>query len=175
VSTTYWPFVWPSPGPVTLTLVAGKSRLVLPVRTGHGADARLPPLPPHELPEPVQVTTLAPGHVVEEFLRNRADGSLMSRYDNDSGLLRYDAIDLDMQTLVRERFTIGPTDPLTARGECSWAVTLARGEWRVETRSRTAMTATPVAFLIEAELEAFENGAQVFARSWQRAIPRDNV
>ena len=98
MSTTYWPFVWPSPEPVTLTLVAGKSRLVLPVRTGRGADARLPPLPPHELPEPANVTALAPGHVVEEFLRSRADGSLMSRYDNDSGLLRYDAIGLDMQT-----------------------------------------------------------------------------
>jgi putative CocE/NonD family hydrolase len=175
VSTTYWPFVWPSPEPVTLTLVAGQSRLELPVRTGNGADARLPPLPPHELPEAARVTTLAPGHLTEEFVRNRADGSLVSRYDNDSGLLRHDAIGLDMRTVVRERFTIEPSDPLSARGECSWAVTLARSDWQVETRSHTIMTATPTTFLIEAQLEAFENGVQMFARSWRRAIPRDNT
>jgi uncharacterized protein len=175
VSTTYWPFVWPSPEPVTLTLVAGQSRLELPVRTGNGADARLPPLLPHELPEAARVTTLAPGHLTEEFVRNRADGSLVSRYDNDSGLLRHDAIGLDMRTVVRERFTIEPSDPLSARGECSWAVTLARSDWQVETRSHTIMTATPTTFLIEAQLEAFENGVQMFARSWRRAIPRDNT
>jgi len=175
ISTTYWPFVWPSPEPVTLTLAAGKSRLDLPVRVGVGADARLPALPPHELPEPIQVMTLEPGHLVEEFVRKRADGSLISRYDNDSGLLRYDAIGLDTRTVVRERFTILPNDPLSARGECAWTVAFARGEWHVDSRSHTVMTATAVEFLIEAELEAFENGVQVFARRWRRAIPRDNA
>ena len=32
VSTTYWPLIWPSPEPVTLTLATGKSALALPVR-----------------------------------------------------------------------------------------------------------------------------------------------
>jgi hypothetical protein len=175
VSTSYWPFVWPSPEPVILTLAAGRSRLDLPVRTGRGADARLPPLPPHELPEPLAVTTLEPGRLVEEFVRKRADGLLESRYDNDSGLIRYEGIGLDARTIIRERFAILPNDPLSARGDCAWTVSFARGDWRVETRSRTVMTATASEFLIDAELEASENGAQVFARRWRRAVPRDNV
>src|SRR6185503_15604492 len=44
VSPTYWPFAWPSPEPVALTLVAGAaSRLRLPVRGARGEDDALPP------------------------------------------------------------------------------------------------------------------------------------
>src|SRR5688500_20347685 len=41
VSTTFWPMIWPSPEPVTLTLHAGRSRLELPVRPPRAGDAEL--------------------------------------------------------------------------------------------------------------------------------------
>ena len=44
VSPTYWPWVWPSPEPVTLSLfTGGASRLTLPVRPPQPEDATLAP------------------------------------------------------------------------------------------------------------------------------------
>ncbi len=38
ISTAYWPIVWPSPEPVTLTITAGASTLELPVRPPRSED-----------------------------------------------------------------------------------------------------------------------------------------
>ena len=32
ISTSYWPLMWPAPEPVTLTVYAGESRFIVPVR-----------------------------------------------------------------------------------------------------------------------------------------------
>src|SRR5207302_3015972 len=53
VSPTYWPWAWPAPEPVTLSLFSGgASRLTLPVRPQRPEDADLPPLPPAESAPP---------------------------------------------------------------------------------------------------------------------------
>jgi hypothetical protein len=44
---------------------------------------------------------------------------------------------------------------------------------RIETRTR--MRATCDAFLIDAELDAFEGERRVFSRDWHAEIPRDLV
>jgi len=53
VSTCYWPVVWPSPEPVTLTLFSGTGQLDLPVRPARTGDEELPPFgPPEQAPAP---------------------------------------------------------------------------------------------------------------------------
>ena len=58
--------------------------------------------------------------------------------------------------MAADRFTIRPDDPLSARAEVAWTVRLARGDWRVETRTRTVLTATRDTFELVATLEALE-------------------
>src|SRR5207237_9104491 len=49
LSPTYWPRVWPSPVPVTLTVFAGRgSRIELPLRRRRPEDQALPPFAPAE-------------------------------------------------------------------------------------------------------------------------------
>ena len=43
LSTCYWPVIWPSPAPVTLTVHTGTSTLTLPVRPPNPADAAVRP------------------------------------------------------------------------------------------------------------------------------------
>ena len=43
LSTTYWPMVWPSPEPVTLTVHTAGSLLDLPTRAPRPEDAKLAP------------------------------------------------------------------------------------------------------------------------------------
>jgi hypothetical protein len=77
--------------------------------------------------------------------------------------------------MATDRYTIRPDDPLSARVEIAWTVRLARGDWRVETRTRTVLTATKGTFELDATLEAFEGDQSVHTERWERSIPRDLV
>src|SRR5262249_24704979 len=61
VSTSYWPTVWPSPTPVTLTFYTGASTLTLPERPVRAEDAALAPFGEVEGAEPPAMTTLSRG------------------------------------------------------------------------------------------------------------------
>ena len=61
VSPTGWPRAWPSPEPVTLTVVAGASYLELPVRLPRPDDARLAAFAEAEGSEPLPLERLESG------------------------------------------------------------------------------------------------------------------
>ena len=84
-------------------------------------------------------------------------GDATLEWTQDSGRHRYDDIDLTVHSVAADRFTIRPDDPLSARAEVAWTVRLARGDWRVETRTRTVLTATRNTFELVATLEALED------------------
>jgi putative CocE/NonD family hydrolase len=175
VSTSYWPVAWPSPEPATLTVFTGRSRLLLPLRGPSSEDAKLQPLPRHELPPLLKTTPRRPGTVTQTTTRDRATGTQRFYVDHDHGTTHLDGIDVDMWSRTTEDYSIEPADPLSARFEVGWETGFARADWRVETKTRTVLTSTRDAFHLEATLDAYENGAQVFAKDWNVAIPRDHV
>jgi hypothetical protein len=175
LSTAYWPTVWPAPEPVTLTVFTGASTLELPVRSPDPADAALPPLPPPEGPPPLRTTVLEPARAARTVHHDLAGGLVTQEILQDSGLFRFDDIDLTVQTVLTERYDIQPDDPLSARAEVGSTVRMRRADWRVEARTRTVLTATREQFRVQATLEAFEGEARVFSRSWDTAVPRDLV
>ena len=164
----YWPIAWPSPEPVTLTVYAGASTLTLPVRPPDPADMALPALPPVETAPPLPVTALDPARTARVVHHDATTGEVTLDWTQDSGRHRYDDVDLTMHTIAADRFTIRPEDPLSARAEVAWTVRLARGDWRVETRTRTVLTATRTTFELEATLDAFEGDAPVHQQRWTR-------
>jgi uncharacterized protein len=175
LSTAYWPIAWPSPEPVTLTVHAGASTLTLPVRPPDPADDALPPLPPVETAPPLPVTALEQAHTERVVHHDAATGEVTLDWVQDSARHRYDDIDLTVHTVAADRFTIRPDDPLSARAEIAWTVRLSRGDWGVETRTRTVLTATRDTFELEATLDALEGDVPVHQQRWTRSIPRDLV
>ena len=175
LSTAYWPIAWPAPEPVTLTLFAGASTLTLPVRPPDPTDDDLPPLPPLETAAPLAVTALGPSRTERVVHHDVVSGQVTLDWSQDSGPHRYDEIDLTVHTVAADRFTIHPQDPLSARAEVTWTVRLGRGDWQVETRTWTELTATRDTFEVRASLEALEGGAPVHQERWERSIPRDLV
>jgi putative CocE/NonD family hydrolase len=175
LSTAYWPIAWPPPEPVTLTLYAGGSALTLPVRSPDPADDALPSLPPVETAPPLPVTALEPPRTERVVRHDVITGEVTAEWLQDSGRHRYEDIDLTVHTVARDRFTIRPEDPLSARAEIAWTVRLGRADWRVETRTRTELSATKDAFELRASLEAFEADTPVHAERGARSIPRDLV
>jgi putative CocE/NonD family hydrolase len=175
LSTAYWPIAWPPPEPVTLTLYAGASAFTLPVRPPDPADATLPPLPPLETPPPLATTVYEPARFARTIHHDVSSGDVTMEWLQDSGRYRFDDIDLTVHTVTTDRYAIRPDDPLSARVEIAWIVRLARDDWRVETRTRTVLTATKNTFELDATLEAFEDDRPVHAQRWERSIPRDLV
>jgi hypothetical protein len=175
LSTAYWPTVWPAPEPVTLTIFTGASTLELPVRPPDPADAQLPPLPPAEAPPPLRATVLESARARRTIHHDLGSDVVTLKSLQDSGLSRLDDIDLTVQTVTVERYDIRPDDPLSARAEVATTVRMRRDDWRVETRTRTVMTATREEFRLQATLDAFEGEARVACQSWQTAVPRDLV
>ena len=171
ISPTYWPWIWPSPEPVTLT--AGAARLELPVRHASALDAELRPFGP---PESGQ-------GLAKEYSRQGPTGRTV-HHDLDTGTVdvEFPWIDhrhviTDSGTLLGERnvvhYVLTEGDPLSAAARVELDVELERGDWRTRVEVRSEMTCDGDRFLVTTELDAFEGAVRRFARRWSHAIPRD--
>ncbi|MBI1779488.1 MAG: CocE/NonD family hydrolase [Proteobacteria bacterium] len=173
VSTSYWPIAWPSPEPVTLTLVAGKGRLTLPIRRPRKEDAALPPFEAPESAPPLKRTERRPYRRSRRYSHDLVTGLHVVEAVKDRGAYTLDAIGLSIGAAGSERYSIKDGDPLSARAEARYTITMGRGEWQIAIETETIVTATLEDFLVSARLEAFEKECRVFSRSWDTTIPRD--
>lgn len=171
ISTTYWPFLWPSPEAATLTLLDGG--LTLPVH--HGADVSEWDAPSvraakawnHRIHTPARTAR----RVEDDLIRNtRAlvveDHS--GRVENlDHGLITEDHL--------IERFEVDPKHPGKAHVICDWEQLLERGTWRERTHAVSEMWAEPDDLVFRAKLRAWEGDVLVFEREFNDRVARKFV
>jgi putative CocE/NonD family hydrolase len=173
LSPTYFPLVWPSPEPATLTLHAGV--LTLPARPRNPSDAALRPFAPPASAPPERRTPLRPPACERTVTRDHATGETIFATLDDEGRVRIDAIGLEIATAHRETFRIRDDDPQSCRMETSWTKEMGRGDFQIRTETRVVMTATRETFSLHAECNAYEGEHRLFSRDWNRTIPRDHV
>src|SRR3954454_9784521 len=172
VSTSYWPWAWPSPEHVTLTVHGGT--LELPVRAPWHDE----PVPtfagPEQAPVPETETfAFEPGdHTVSRSI-GRNSSQLIHSYP--AFHTRYAETGMEMRSREPDTFTIDEDDPLSARIQCERSVTVARGDWNVTIEARSTMQADAGSFLVTADLRAFHDGRAVHAGAWSFRVPRDGV
>ncbi|HEU0221362.1 MAG TPA: CocE/NonD family hydrolase [Paracoccaceae bacterium] len=168
ISSAYWPMVWPSPEPVTLTLEAG--RLSLPVRpAAAGSEWRF------EAPEAApawRTETLREPSSLRRIEHDQRTGLRTLHLEDDFGAVRDLEHGLESGSRVRESWTIHPDDPLSARGEARWEQTHGRGGWQVRTEAVTEMTADAQTFTITGRVTAWEGERIVFERAYEERLPR---
>ena len=176
LSPTYWPWAWPSPEPVTLGVIAGASRAVLPVRARQPEDEALPEFGPPEESQRLDLVELKPGAAGRSIRHDLSTGRVELVYDWDvGGLWRMPSNGLEFEDVNTTTFSISEGDPLSARVVCRVDGTFGRGDWRTSARTHTEMTADAEAFHITCRLEAFEGDDLAFERTWTYDIPRDLV
>lgn len=168
LSTTYWPFLWPSPDAVELTLLAGD--LHLPVHPGVEADEWVSP-PPEAAPA-WRHRVLKPAHHSRRIEHDLLTGRIALVVEDDEGLAESLDHGLISGGRMRERFTIHPDNPLSAKVEIDWHQHYERGDWTVVTHSVSTMTATRDELVFEGRLEAREGGRVVFHRDYAERVPR---
>ena len=172
ISTAYWPIAFPTPERVTLTLHTGASSLTLPRRAPRPEDAKVSFEAPEQAPP-----------LIERVIEQGATGR-MERHDFASSvteverfanrdLTHIDEIDLDVGEWRREVNRIRRDDPLSAEGEVRYGYLFRRAGRELRSETRTSVRLTRDEFVIEAEVEAFENGERIFTRATTHRIPRD--
>ncbi|MDX1381908.1 MAG: CocE/NonD family hydrolase, partial [Xanthomonadales bacterium] len=176
LSSAYWPIAWPSPQAATLTVTAGKSTLLLPVRPPREADAELPEFEP-----PTMADTTAAKRLRSHAFRRRLLVDLAANtfhYElngsdfDDASLVHFEDIDLKVGYTLDKTFDIAEDDPLSARQVMEQRAVLARGDWRVTVRLVLRLEADADAFHLTGELEADECGEAFVRRQWDERIPR---
>ena len=176
LSPTYWPWLWPSPEPATLTVSAGEaSWLELPTRPLDAPDGDVRTFGPPEQAAGLaglDVDEVDAFHVIE---RDVVTGEIALRMNQDGDVTMRFADGLVVDERNRDRYAIVEGDPLSASVEAERILRYQRGDVRVRIETHSRMTADATDFRLEDTLEAYEDDVQVFARTWDRTIPRDHV
>ena len=174
VSPAYWPWAWPSPEEVTLTVFGG--RLELPLRAPRAEDEELAAFqdPEHSLPLEIEETETGPqGRTIR---RELATGLVEQIFDWDlGGASRLVAIDLDTSDSSHTVYSIVERDPLSAAVRFRAISGMGRGDWSMRSQVTSSMTSDRDSFHVEAQLEVHEGDERIFSREWKFAIPRDHV
>jgi hypothetical protein len=179
VSSSYWPWSWPSPELVTLRVETGAAAaLHLPVRDRSVAD---PEVPAHFY-DPL----LGPGNGAERL--TKPSGGRTHHFD--IGAQRHTIRDNSVFfSGIREPAQNGLTymedgedacaitdgDPTSATATTWRECLVERGDWKTRVRSDATMTSTATHFIVTSVIEAFEGETRVFARSWTDTFPRDHM
>ena len=174
ITPTYWPWIWPSPDPVTLTVITGgASRLELPARRPSAADDALPPFAAPESAPPLAEEVIAIGPTGRSVARDHASGAADATFawKDSRSVLNGSAKELGERNVVHYRLVEG--DPLSAEAHCEVAVELGGAEWRTRVVVQSTMTCDHDRFLVTTALDAYEGTARRLARRWTHEIPRE--
>ena len=171
LSTTYWPFVWPSAKAATLSLLSG--RLTLPVHPGSDTDECA--FPPAEAARPANLLTLREGKAHRTIEHDLISGTHRLVFEVDEGARENLDHGLCSAASCREVWSIQSDDPLSARVDIVWNQELWRGAWRIATEASASMWADEAHLHMEAKLVAYEGEQEVFVREFKDSVARDHL
>jgi predicted acyl esterase len=172
ISPTYWPFAWPSPEPVTLSVHGGRAEV--PVRSRRAEDDELEPFGEPEWAAPPELKVLATGPaeyaIRRDYVNNVYEVTHWPRY-GDRGVRFPDGLEMGMD--ARDTYRIEEGQPLSAAVRCEYEIEIGRGDWRTRVETSSTMSSDAESFHITNAVDAYEGSVRVFARTWDVTIPRD--
>ncbi len=167
ISTTYWPFLWPSPKPATLTITRGT--LDLPRHQG-SVEEWQPPTPEGAAPWAHKV--LRAGKTSRKIETDLIAGTVALVIHDDLGDTENLSHGLRSGETMSELWEVKPDDPLSARAVHVWEQRLSRGDWAVRTRAEAEMTATASHLRMTARLTAWHGDEIIFHRDFDEIVER---
>ncbi len=175
ISPTYWPQAWPSAKPVTLKVITGEqTKLSLPVRTVSDQDKTANRFEAPEIAEIIEREISRE----ENRTRNVSHDTINDEWKlvdfSDEGERILVSNGIRHGSINKNTYKIKSGDPLSARVECDWELTVGRGEdWHTKLVTHSAMTSDKDFFYLENTLTAFLNEEEFFERTWSEKIARD--
>ncbi len=172
ISTSYWPMIWPSPRPATLTIHDDGSSVDLPVVTETvDASGFEPPQDAQHGPVTIERSG-AETRTITRDLGTRRTEFVASR---DDGVYVIDDIGTK-QSFTRVRSSsIVDDEPTSADAAVNCVATYRRGDWDVRIESNVEMTCDHESFTLHGRLSAIDAGEIFAERHFERRIPRDHL
>jgi uncharacterized protein len=171
ICTTYFPMMWPVAEPVTLTVYAGATEILVPVRKPLMAEKPVEWKEP-EAAVPVKLRELVKASSTREITTNPETGAKQLGIVDDFGTQLIDEIGLEIRACGREAYSIMPDDPLSAVMETHWTEARKRGTWSVRTETYSRLTATRTHWKLWAKIDAFEGKKLIFTKEFNEDIER---
>jgi len=171
LSTSYWPFVWPSPERAALSV--SKSCLNLPIKTGQN-DLPVEFEPPQRSPK-WQADTLRAASAMRDVAFDKNSNEHLTNIRNDFGEFKDRHHGLVNGSVATERWSIKPEDPLSACGDIHWEQTGGRDDWHWRTDASLQITCDATHFYLQAKLTACNNDEVIFEQNYSDAIERKFV
>ena len=173
ISTAYWPLVWPSPEPVTLSLRTGSSTLNLPVRPPRAADASLRPFGPAFLPPNSGMTQIKPAtKPTKAFGWDVGSSTLTITSTYDGGIARFDAIGTEVTTRWQEISRIHDADPTSAHLTYWQRHEFLRPDWHVRIETTITVSCSKDKYLLKGDVRTYDGEKPFFTNSWTREVSR---
>ena len=171
ISTSYWPLMWPAPEPVKLTVHAGASRVLMPVRREIAGEVA-PSFKPPEGASAVKLKEIVTPAASRTVTMDEKTGETVIEEKDDNGRFEIEPHGLIVRSATEKTYRIKPDDPLSAKMETHWTEELGRGQWQTRIETYTRHEATTTHWIIWGLIEAFEGAEKVFSREWNETVER---
>ena len=172
MSTSYWPFIWPSPDLAKIRVFFGSIQFpksdsaIEETKNTFGAPVAGDPWN-CKIKRPASSTR-------SEFTESKSNTHIIE-VKNDSGCVIDGDHGLETDSAVTEKWSIKEFEPLSAAVEIDWFQSLRRKNWCVTTRSTLSVTCNRDSYFIKGSVIAFESEKEVFSKYFDEAIDRKYV
>ncbi|MEG9862197.1 MAG: CocE/NonD family hydrolase [Parvularculales bacterium] len=179
IASTYWPMLWPSPEPVTLTITPGVSCLHLPVCETAETAGRV--LDEPDVLKATGITTLREGSMERSVKTDLMTGEHISRFFTDGGVFgpvgqrRIDETGTVMSSISDRIYRIHPDDPLSARAVMDQECVFERDDWNFTIKTTASMTADKDSFILHATVTCLDGDAIFHEVEWNHKIDRKGM
>lgn len=171
LSTSYWPWIWPSREKVTITVDTQESSFELPVQS----DADKPlvrPFADAEIAPGEQCEVVKPGKPYTERVFDPTTGIMTFSRSTDDDSVFITPSGFTFGSKKSTTYVINESDPLSARMESVRESVFARDDWKIETNVFSVMTCTYDDFIVETTTLVYENGKEIHNEHHLETIPR---
>ena len=172
ISSSYWPFIWPSPEVSKIKVFSGSLKLTqgdLPL----DSESKIVDTPVVGEPWNSKVKRAASSTRNEFF--DKTSKAWIIEVKHDSGCFLDLDHGLETDSFVVERWTMKESDPLSAEVDIKWFQSLKRDEWVVYTKSKLTVTCNFNSFFIKGSIIAYEDEKQVFENVFDEIVDRKFV
>ena len=172
VSSSYWPFIWPSPEMPKIELFSGSIQLpqtesiTMDIKTDFDAPVS---------GDPWNGTIKRPPSSTRDEFFDKESDKYVIEFKNDSGCFLDRDHGLETDSDVVERWAINGSDPLSATVDIDWNQSLKRENLAVTTKSELSVKCSADFFFIKGLIWAYKNEDKVFEKVFSETVRREFV